>query len=358
MIKDSNQEVFFSLIRAGIGHHIGLIPVNIDWPAIQDFANEQGLAAIVIDGVDMLPEDKRPPKEMLLEWIGEVLQDYEYRYNVYCRAIADLASFYNSHGYKMMVLKGYGCGLNWPHPENRPCGDIDIWLFGQQKEADSALIKEKGITIDSSQHHHTVFLWRDFMVENHYDFINVHHHKSNVELEMILKKLGTDDSFFVEVCGEKVFIPSPNLHALYLLRHSMSHFASTGLNIRQLLDWAFLVKSYYKEIDWSWLVNELKRFGMKELFDIFNAICVEDFGFPSSIFPYVQFNPLIKDRVLNDILTPEFEGKTPKSFLKRIVFKICRWRANGWKHRLCYKESMLSAFWSGVKNHFIKPTSI
>lgn len=47
----------------------------------------------------------------MLEWIGEVLQGYEYRYELYKCVIAEMANFYNSHGYKMMVLKGYACSL-------------------------------------------------------------------------------------------------------------------------------------------------------------------------------------------------------------------------------------------------------
>ena len=76
-----------------------------------------------------------------------------------------------------MVLKGYACSLDWPRPEHRPCGDIDIWQFGEQKKADAAM-KNEGIEVDSSHHHHTVFYWNGFMVENHYDFINVFQHKS------------------------------------------------------------------------------------------------------------------------------------------------------------------------------------
>lgn len=99
-----------------------------------------------------------------MEWIGETLQGYEYRYELYQRAIAELAEFYNSHGFKMMVLKGYACSLDWPKPEHRPCGDIDIWLFGQQREADAALVswfkvQDPSFKIDSSHHHHTVFDW-------------------------------------------------------------------------------------------------------------------------------------------------------------------------------------------------------
>ena len=334
------------------------IPKQIDWDMIEGLATRQGLSAVLVDGVDSLPEDKRPPKEVLLQWIGEALQGYEYRYEAYKKAIAELAHFYNTHGIKMMVLKGYACSIDWPKPEHRPCGDIDIWQFGKQKEADATLTKEKGLKIDNSHHHHTVFYWRDFMVENHYDFIEVHHHSSSPALEKILKEKGQDDSHFVELYGERVYVPSPNLHALFLLRHNMEHFASTGVNLRQLLDWAFFVKNHGKEVDWGWLEGVLEQFGMKRLYDIFNAICVEDLGFEVSIFNRLQFEPELKDRVLDDFLSPEFSGEEPKGLFSRVLFKYRRWKANGWKQELCYKGSRWSAFWAATWNHILKPSSI
>ena len=93
---------------------------------------------------------------------------------------------------------------------------------------------------------------------------------------------------------------------------------------------------------------------------IFNAICIEDLGFEPSAFPegQAQCSPDLKQRVLDEILSPEFDGKVPKAVLSRLAFKLRRWKANAWKHRLCYKESMWSAFWSGVWNHLLKPSSI
>ena len=325
---------------------------------MQALALKHGLDAVVLDGVEKLPDNKRPPKELVLQWIGEVLQSYEQRYELYCVAIAKMAEFYNTHHYRMMILKGYACSLDWPKPEHRPCGDIDIWQFGMQKEADKILEREKGIKIDNSHHHHTVFDWNGFSVENHYDFINVHHHKSNVELEIILKELGKDDFHHVEVYGERVYLPSPNLHALFLLRHSMSNFASTGFQLRQLLDWVFFVEKHGKRVDWDWLLGVLDKYGMMPLFQLFNAICVDDLGFPSDIFPTIQFEPRLKDRVLNDILSPVFNEIEKGGFVRRAFFKFRRWRANAWKHELCFNESMSSAFWSGVKSHLLKPSSI
>lgn len=299
---------FLSLIRLGIGHHSMDFPSNPEWPAIEALAVKQGLSAVALDGIEELRKfDYKtlfPDKAVLTQWIGEVLQGYEYRYEMCRRTIAEMASFYNAHGFKMMILKGIACSHDWNKPEHRPIGDIDIWLFGRQKEADLALKTEKGIKIEDSFEHHTVFYWRDFMVENHYDFIDVHHRKSSPQLERILKSLGEDDSHYVDLYGERVYLPSPNLLALFLLRHSMEHFASTELTLRQLLDWAFFVEKHAKEVNWDWLIGLLEEFGMTPAFNVFNAICVEDLGFEAGLFHQVQFNPFLKDRgkhPINDV---------------------------------------------------------
>ncbi len=361
-----DKQAFFSLLRMGIGKSRDTnIPAHIDWSEIKEMADKQGLSAVVLDGLnevrrkgDDLRRDWRPTQAMTLQWIGEVLQNYEGRYKAYEKAIGCLAGFYNSHGFKMMVLKGYACSLDWPIPNHRPCGDIDIWQFGQYLEADPILVSEKNIKINSSCHHHTVFYWKDFMVENHYDFINVHHHRSNAEFEKILKELGKDYSHYVMVNGEKVYIPSPNLHALFLLKHACMEFAASGLNMRQVLDWAFFVEKHGKEVDWVWLVKVLDQFGMKTMFNAINGICVEDLGFNPTIFPYVQYYPDIKEKVLNEILFPNIPNDKPKRLLPRILWKYKRWKANEWKHKLCYNESMWSAFCSGIWSHLLKPSSI
>ena len=358
MTLSNNYNAFLALVRLGIGHLAINLPDSFDWQAVKALALKHGLDAVVLDGVEKLPESKRPPKELVLQWIGEVLQNFEQRYNLYCKAIAEMAEFYNTHHYRMMILKGYACSLDWPKPNHRPCGDIDIWLFGQQKYADILLQDRKDIYVDDSHHHHTVFYWNEFMVENHYDFLNVHHHKSNRAIEAILKDLGRDDSHYVQLNGEWVYLPSQKLHALFLLRHMMSNFASTGMLLRQLLDWAFFVEKQGKELDWEWLLKILEMYGMMPLFQLFNAICVEDLGFSPEIFPTVQYDLFIKERVLNEIISPEFNEIEKGGIVSRALFKYRRWKANKWKHELCFNDSMWSAFWSGVKSHIMKPSSI
>lgn len=363
-MKLENRQELLSLVRLGIGNQANSYHENYDWSFIHSLAEKHGLSAIILDGINCLPEIARPPKEVLLQWIGSTIQSYEYRYASYQKAIAGLAGWYNSHGFGMMILKGYACSLDWPNPKHRPCGDIDIWLFGKQKDADAELgewfksLKVQEFKIDSSHHHHTVFEWQGFTVENHYDFINVYHHKSNAAFEKILKEKGQNNGYYVELSGERVYLPSPNLHALFLLKHACMEFAASGLNLRQLLDWAFFVKAHGKKVDWEWLLKVLEEFGMKPFFDTINAICVEDLGFRSNNYPYVQFYPEVKKRVLNEILLPSIPNDKPKLLLPRILWKYKRWKTNEWKHKLCYNESMWSAFCSGIWSHLLKPSSI
>ncbi len=358
MLSKNNREVFLSLIQLGIGRLLGPMPGQIDWKGIESLAVQHGLSAVVLDGVERLPQDMRPPQAFLLTWISGVLSSYEQRYELYCRTIAKMAAFYGSHDIKLMVLKGFSCSLDWPKPNHRPCGDIDIWLFGDHKKADSLVKKEKGIKVDNSHHHHTVFYWDGFMVENHYDFVNVHAHRSSKEVEVIFKQLGQDDTHFVELDGAKVYLLSPNLHALFLLRHMVSHFASSEINLRHVLDWGFFVEKHTKEIDWEWLCKMLEKFHMKVFFECINGICVEDMGFDSAIFPTVCFEPALKDKVLGDIIEPAYGAASPKCLIPRLVYKYRRWQGNAWKHRMCYGERRWNAFLSGVWAKLLKPSSI
>lgn len=354
----SEKEAFIQLVRLGIGHS-GFDVDKLNWDLIRALAEQQGLSAVVLDGIEELRKlhyrVTLPDKMLLTQWIGEVLQGYEYRNELYCRAIAEMARFYNSHGYKMMVLKGYACSLDWPKPEHRPCGDIDIWLFGQQKDADDIMAKETGVEIDGGRHHHTVFYWRSFMVENHYDFINVHHHSSHAGLEKVFKELGKDDSHVVEVYGEKIYLPSPNLHALFLIRHALNHFASIGISLRQVLDWAFFAQKHTKEIDWKWLNGIMEQYHMKDFYNCLNAICVEDLGFDASIFRGVQFIPAIKDKVLADIINPKFGLEEPRKMIPSLKYKYRRWRDSAWKQNLCFKESRMEIFWNSIMVKITNP---
>ena len=358
------MEALFRLLRIALGTEAeASVPEGADWPALVALATEQGVAAVAYDGLQKcyeadpalsLPLD-RELKQVKYDWFGTVLQG-EIDYPEHRRAVSDLASFYGELGIPMMLLKGYGLSLNYPVPAHRPCGDIDIYLFGRWEEADKAVADRLGIKVDNSHHHHSVFRFGRWSVENHYDFVNVHAHRSSLLIEAELKNRASDRNIECEIDGSKVLLPNPNLNALFLLKHAASHFASTRLNLRQVLDWLLFVRRYGAEVDWPWLYGILRRENMVRFADSLASIGVECFGMDPALFHELEEDKALVRRVLGDILEPEFKESENGGLLSALRVKPRRWWHNRWKHRICYSDSLVSSFLWSLHAKFLKPS--
>ena len=122
MVHSELKDLFLSLVRLGIGHVDTLnLTDNVDWVSLKALADRHGLSAVVMDGLNVVHDSGlmvqgSMPQRLRLQWIGEVMHSYEQRYAQYEKVIESLAGWYNQHGYKMMVLKGFACSLNWLRP--------------------------------------------------------------------------------------------------------------------------------------------------------------------------------------------------------------------------------------------------
>lgn len=56
----------------------------------------------------------------------------------------------------------------------------------------------------------------------------------------------------VYIEATEIEIPSPLFNALFMVWHTRSHFFDEKVSLRQLLDWALLMKFYKQDgLDWS-----------------------------------------------------------------------------------------------------------
>lgn len=340
----------------------------MDWAEISEMANAQSVSSLVVDGLEKyvsanyiskpFANEPRETKRKRMVWIGQMMAS-ERLYAKHEAALATLARLYAKAGIRMMVLKGYGLSLDWPVPNHRPVGDLDIYNFGKWQEADKIIEKECGVKVDDTHEHHTVFNFDGITVENHYDFINTKAHRDASKIEARLKTLVNRRVAEIDVQGEKIYLPSADFNAIFLMRHLGQHFAGDHLNLRQVLDWGFFVKARNKELDWGSAIVFLKEIGLDVFFNQINAVCVDYLGFDSAIFPTIERNDALKMRIMEDILHPEFSEEKPKSGLVAIlVFKFRRWWCNRWKHSLVYKESLLPMFLVLLWSHLIRYKTI
>ena len=338
-----------------------------NWGKLFCISVSQGVNAIAADGLQLLLEnpsnkellkslDAAPLKLKKMQWLGYSLT-IERIYEQHKHVMSELAAFYRTHGIKMLVAKGYGLSLNYPVPNHRPLGDIDIWLFGEQKRGDNAL-SERGVKIDYGHHHHTIFNYKGVTIENYSDFLCVPGHRKNASYERILKRLAYEESVRYEINGEEIYYPSANFNALFILKHSATHFASTEMSLRQLLDWGTFVLKHSKDVDWDFVIKIAKQYNLYHFMSCQNALCIDYLGFPLDVFPAFERNKELETRVLNDILSPEFNKKAPEGFLKGLLFKYERWRANVWKHKITFPESLTETLLTQIFAHIQKPASL
>ncbi len=334
---------------------------------------QQGIVAIIKDSInETLSTHPQCSKHLKIQW-ALAIEKIEKKYARQKEVIVKLALFFAEHNIKMMILKGYGLSLNYPIPNHRPCSDIDIWLYEEdkmpdgnvkrcsaQQKADNLLKEHFNISIDEDKHHHTVFYLDGIMVENHYDFLNIHAHRSNRIIEQRLQELVQQDMEEINVDGATVYLPSPDFHALFILRHSAAHFAAERIVIRHLLDWRYFVEKYSTRIDWQLLYTFAKQLNMSRFLNSLNAICIDYLELPRSSVPEFKRDTALEKRVLNEILQPEFSEQKPKNagYLKSWSYMLRRWWANRWKHKIVYNEGLLKTFFVQIWSHLLKPKSL
>ena len=335
--------------------------VDVKWNEAYALATRQNITGLLLDAIGLLPAEKRPPKPVLLQWIGRTAM-LERMYAQHRERVASLAAFYAQHGTRMLLLKGYGCSLCWPKPEHRPTCDIDIYLFGQHDEADALVERELGIRVHREYHKHSTFDYDGVEVENHAKFIDDVSHKSNIRFEQTLMSLLREEDYVVSPI-DNVLLPPPTFNALFLLRHTGEHFASNEITLRHVLDVGTFFCKYHSLLDWKRVMDVYQQERMTDFFNGIATICVEYLGMSSSCFAsadeqysYSHDNTLA-DRILADI----FERKdtlpmstagidTMAKKLKDAVAKSHRWWRNRWKYRLVYKESLVESFVWLAKN--------
>lgn len=312
---------------------------KVDWLRLFDLAREQGVDAICVDGLARLADAgmavqfkaDSPEEDCYFKALGTSMH-LEMEYRLYHQATTDLARLMMDHGIDMVVLKGLSCGACYPRPDHRSYGDMDLYFGDRWRDADK-IIADKGIEIDKRHHHHTCYAWQGFMVENHYDFFDIHAHRSSKRMEAYLKTLplkGWQTSW-------DWYLPSAQLHATFLLHHSAAHFAGAGLVVRHLLDWYLFKKVEGDRVDWQELERAAVEFGKDKFLRVMEHLC--EFLFVDSSYPLDE----VEQRVLADMFS-----EAPREGWRR-------WWSRQWKYRLSYSDNGLVDDFTMLWSHIIRP---
>lgn len=282
------EACFLSLLRSGLWREPADVSVfhekGADWEAIYRMAREQAVVALAFDGMETLPADLRPPKNLLLKWYAAVLQVEQANVRL-DRCLADVLLFYRQHGLYPVLLKGQGLATLYAKPAHRQCGDIDLYLGDGYARA-KKLLSAQGVEVGEECEKHVGYSWNGVEVENHRYAACFYAPLCNRRFQRWTKRWLDEGGEKTVLHQTEVLLPSPGFNAIYLLVHILLHFLPEGIGLRQICDWAIVLRSCSGRIDLERLRKEVRELRLEEAFKGFGYVAVNYLGLPAACVPF------------------------------------------------------------------------
>lgn len=255
MISDL-QGLFCELIQMAVGtrNELSRVPTAIDWLALYKESEKQSIVGVMIDSLERVPEEVRPPKEILLQWIG-MAQMTEQNTKRIKEASEETVRFFHENGIACSLLKGVAVGRYYPHPMRRQSGDVDIWLEGGRKKIyDFARGYDKDGKLYGVNYHHVhLHLFDDVHIELHIWPAYLNNPIHNIRLHKFCK-------LYTPI--KDVTMPCLAFDRVFILLHCYNHMYENGVGLRQIMDYYYVLRQGFTEREKEETVSWIKKLGM------------------------------------------------------------------------------------------------
>lgn len=282
------QEQFFSLLRAGLwgeAADASLFTTDTDWRSIFTLANKQALLGIVFDGIQTLPRNIRPDRKLYLQWCS-IIEQIEQENLTLNEKLKNIFSLYKNNGIIPILLKGQGVAQNYRNPEHRQCGDIDVYIRGNQYNIANTLLRVEGNDQLEECNRHTHIIWHGIHVENHRIISSLNEPRANRFFQKAITQWFPHGACETNINGYKVLVPPVDFNVVYILIHSVLHYLNEGVGLRQVCDWVCLLHAQQEKLDSHTINVLLQGTGMFKAAKAFGILAVTWLGFPEKKLPF------------------------------------------------------------------------
>lgn len=283
------QQQFFALLRAGLwgkAPDAALFGAGTDWPALLAASKKQSVQAVVLDGVQMLPPDCRPPKALYLQWCALGLHTEEQN-ELLNHELGNLYALMRAHGIEPVLVKGQAVAQCYRHPEHRRCGDIDFYIGPEDYERANALLRPEATHEEEEIFKHACMHWHGVIVENHRILISLSRPVADRRMQRLTASWGRDKSACptLRVGETEARVPSVAFHTAYVLTHATLHFLNEGIGMRQVCDWACLLHAHHSDEELREVARLIRSFGLTRAARLFGALLMKQLDFPAEWLP-------------------------------------------------------------------------
>lgn len=280
---------FFALLRSGLWNEVpdrAPFASGTDWEALYRLAYAQTVVPLVTDGVNRLPRELLPAEpERLDPFLGDLMATAK-RNRVLDAFIPKL--FRALAGIPVVLVKGQALALDYPDPERRQPGDIDLLLLPSSYEAAKAVLLPKATRVEEEAAGiwHQGMHFRSVEVEIHGSISTLMSRKLDRKLAALLEEQFAGRPFpEVTLDGAGIPVPEADFNAVYVFVHFLQHYWSGGVGLRQLVDWMTFVSVHKRDIHPVILENRLQALGLLRLWKVFTGFAQEYLGCPAEKLP-------------------------------------------------------------------------
>lgn len=289
MRKDNTIEAFFALVRAGLwsdGNQEIRIHGTTDWNEVYQLAQEQSVQGLVLAGLEH--SDIKPPKELLLQWIGEVqmIEQRNRAMNVY---IAELIEEMRYAGIYTLLVKGQGIAQCYERPLWRSSGDVDLFLSPDNYNKAKEFLMPMGEITEPEEaaKKHLAMDIGQWAVELH----GTLHSGLSSRIDRVMDDVQNDVFYGGDVRSwmnghTQVFLPGVDCDVVYIFVHILQHFFKGGIGIRQICDWCRFLWVYRDSINKKSLEQRLRKMKIMSEWKAFAWLAVEYLGMPVEAMPF------------------------------------------------------------------------
>jgi len=293
--KNNTIEAFFALVRAGLFpvHGEGF-KVNeslfqgVEWEKIYQLAQEQSVQGLVLAGLEH--SDIKPPKVLLLQWIGEV-QMIEQKNRAMNAFINQLIGDLRKANIYTLIVKGQGVAQCYERPLWRSSGDIDLYLNEGDFQKTKAYFRPRVDKFDPDNVYtrHINMHYGEWVVEIHAN----QHCALSPRINRVMNEVHNDIFYNGRVRswmndGTQIFLPSANNDAIIIFTHFFNHFYRGGVGLRHVCDWCRLLWKYRDTLDLKLLEKRICKAGLLDEWRAFGAFAVKYLGMPTETMPLLD----------------------------------------------------------------------
>ena len=350
--SENTRKAFLELVKAGLwGSSNSDIRIDetTDWQEVYRLATEQSVLGLVLDGLEH--SDVKPPKMLLLQWIGEV-QQIEQRNKTMNQFVAELVEKMRAADIYAILVKGQGAAQCYEKPLWRPSGDVDLLLSEVNYKKARAFL----LPLSSGNKHE----------EQYSQHLGMNIGQWYVEIHGTLRTgLATCVDRQVDAAqrdvfyggnvrswlngGVQVFLPASTEDVFLVFTHFIKHFYKEGMSLRQVCDWCRLLWTYRESLNFELLESWITKSGLMGEWMAFYNLANKYLGMPDLDSRLMAHNSRFdkKAEKLMEFILGGYSGNKVKDTLQ--IAKIFPWKA------LRYSPSIfLNVNWMKIKERFFK----